>query len=386
VTFDGSSVALLAAAGGILLLVLALGLVFLRRASRESREQAAALVGEIEARIGGRMNELVDMLTKSEQETRRARLLGGLSASLELEDVLDRLLHAACELSGADAAVVSVVDAPGGGPLVRALGVDVGDAEGLEVGAPPDGRVARAISIQYRFAEHQANGSALLHSALAIPLVYESEVLGHLAVYSERTDDASEETLGQIEELAARAAPMVENARRFREARLLADMDSLTGLHNQRYFHEALAREVRRAHRYGRALSLLVLDADLFKAVNDRIGHLAGDGMLAEAAQRIGSVVRAVDVACRVGGDEFAVILPESSLLDAEQLADRIQEAVSARPIGEAGIVRFSAGVAELKEREDAQALFERADQALYRAKESARGELGEPRYGATSV
>ena len=238
----------------------------------------------------------------------------------------------------------------------------------------------------YRFSESEDNNSGLLRSALAVPLIYESEVLGHLAVYSHEAHDASDETLAQIEELTARAAPMIENARRFREARLLADMDSLTGLHNHRYFHEALAREVRRAHRYGRVLSLLVLDADLFKAVNDRIGHLAGDGVLAEAARRIGGVVRAVDVACRIGGDEFAVILPESGLVEAEQLAGRIQEAVSALPIGEAGTVRFSAGVAELHDREDAPTLFERADHALYRAKEEARGELADPRYGATSV
>ena len=359
-TFDGSSVALLAAAGGIFLLVLALGLFELRRSRRAATNQVSAVVDEVELRLGERMNELVHLLTKSEQETRRARLLGELSTSLELEEVLDRLLHAACELSGANGAVVSVAEPPGDKTLVRSLGVDVAEAEELEVGASPDGRVARAISIRYRFSEHDGNNSALLRSALAVPLVYESELLGHLAVYSHEVDEASEETLAQIEELTARAAPMIENARRFREARLLADMDSLTGLHNHRYFHEALAREVRRAHRYGRVLSLLVLDADLFKAVNDRIGHL--------------------------GGDEFAVILPESGLLDAEQLAERIQEAVSALPIGEAGIVRFSAGVAELQDREDAPALFERADHALYRAKAEARGELGDPRYGATSA
>jgi diguanylate cyclase (GGDEF)-like protein len=355
------------------LLVLALVLFALRRSRQASEDQVSAAVDEVEARLSGRMNELVHLLTKSEQETRRARLLGELSTSLELEDVLDRLLHAARELSGADAAVVSVAEPPAGRPLVRSLGVDVAEAEGLEIGASPDGEVDRAVAIRYR------PDSPLLRSALAVPLVCESEVVGHLAVYSHDVADASEETLAQLEELAARAAPMVENARRFREARLLADTDSLTGLHNHRYFHEALAREVRRAHRYGRALSLLVLDADLFKAVNDRIGHLAGDAVLAEAARRIGSVVRAVDVACRVGGDEFAVILPESALVDGEQLAERIQEAVSALPIGEAGIVRFSVGVAELEDREDAPAFFERADQALYRAKESARGELGDP-------
>jgi diguanylate cyclase (GGDEF)-like protein len=385
VTFDGSTVALLAAAGGILLLVLALALVDLRRSKRASQDQVAAVADEVESRIGARMNELMAMLVKSEQETRRARLLGDLGGSLELDDVLDRLLRAACEVSGAAAAAVSVNQPPDGPLLVRSLGVELAEDAGVEIGAPPDGRVAHAISIRYRFHEEDEQG-ALLRSALAVPLVQESEVLGHLAVYSHDPSEASDETVAQIEELATRAAPLVENARRFREARQLADMDSLTGLHNHRYFHEALAREVRRAHRYGRALSLLVLDADLFKAVNDRIGHLGGDEALAEAAHRIAGVVRSVDLACRVGGDEFAVILPESTLMDAEQLGERVQEAVASRPIGEAGMVTFSAGVAELEPREDATGLFERADRALYRAKESSRGELGESRFGATSV
>jgi diguanylate cyclase (GGDEF)-like protein len=385
VTFDGSTVALLAAAGGILLLVLALGLLDVRRSRQSSKEQVEAVADEVEARIGTRMNELMSMLAKSEQETRRARLLGDLGTSLELEDVLDRLLHAACEVSGAAAAAVTVSQPPDGPVLVRSLGVELPDGAGIEIGPPPDGRVARAISIRYRLAEDQLEGTPL-RSALAVPLLHDSEILGHLAVYSHDPGEASDETVDEVEELAVRAAPLVENARRFREARQLADMDSLTGLHNHRYFHEALAREVRRAHRYGRALSLLVLDADLFKAVNDRIGHLAGDAVLAEAAQRIGIVVRSVDVACRVGGDEFAVILPESTLMDAEQLAARVQEAVSARPIEEAGVITFSAGVAEVEQREDANGFFERADRALYRAKEAARGELGESRFGATSV
>jgi diguanylate cyclase (GGDEF)-like protein len=385
VTFDSSTVALLATAGGILVLVLGIRVLDVRRSRRGSKEQVEAVADEVEARIGKRMNDLMGMLAKSEQETRRARLLGDLGTSLELEDVLDRLLRAAREVSGAAAAVVTVSQPHEGPVLVRALGLELPDGAEIEMGAPPDGRVARAVSIRYRFDEDEAEGTTL-RSALAVPLVHESEVLGHLAVYSHDPSEASDETVAQVEELAARAAPLVENARRFREARLLADIDSLTGLHNQRYFHEALGREVRRAHRYGRALSLLVLDADLFKAVNDRIGHLAGDAVLAEAAHRIGGVVRSVDVACRVGGDEFAVILPESSLMDAEQLAARVQEAVSARSIGEAGVVTFSAGVAELEQREDANGLFDRADRALYRAKEAARGELGESPFGATSV
>src|SRR5207237_10070449 len=120
--------------------------------------------------------------------------------------------------------------------------------------------------------------------------------------------------------LAKRAGPAIGNARRFREARQLADLDALTGLHNRRYFHETLAREVARAHRYGRQLALVIFDLDDFKAINDRIGHLSGDGVLAETAERVRDVVRSADIACRVGGHDFAVILPDSSTADADHL------------------------------------------------------------------
>src|SRR5205085_514059 len=96
--------------------------------------------------------------------------------------------------------------------------------------------------------------------------------------------------------------PALDNAKRFREARQLADLDDLTGLHNRRYFHETLAREVARAQRYDRELALIVFDLDDFKAVNDRIGHLAGDSVLADAAARVRDVVRSADIACRVAG------------------------------------------------------------------------------------
>jgi diguanylate cyclase (GGDEF)-like protein len=129
-----------------------------------------------------------------------------------------------------------------------------------------------------------------------------------------------------------------------------------------------------RAHRYNRKLALVVFDLDDFKEVNDRIGHLAGDGVLAEAAQRIRQVVRSADVPCRVGGDEFAVIMPESTLEDAEQLFTRIQTVISSRPIGQAGRLHLSAGLAELRGEDDSVSLFERADRALYAAKEGGKG------------
>src|SRR5207249_9014087 len=162
----------------------------------------------------------------------------------------------------------------------------------------------------------------------------------------------------------------------FKEARQLADLDALTGLHNRRYFHETLAREVSRAHRYGRKLALVVFDLDDFKAINDRIGHLAGDAVLAETADRVRDVVRSADVACRVGGDEFAVILPESSTGDADQLYHRLLGAVSSRPVAQAGRLSISAGMAELRAEDDPVAFFQRADDALDRAKERGKGQV----------
>ena len=210
-----------------------------------------------------------------------------------------------------------------------------------------------------------------------MPLRGDAEPIGFLTVFSRSPSRSfGDPELEALEELSSRAGPAIENARRFREARRLADLDALTGLHNRRYFHETLEREVARAQRYGRKLSLIVFDLDDFKAINDRIGHLPGDAVLAEAAERVRGAVRSADVACRVGGDEFAIVMPESALHDADQLYRRVRSAVSAGPIGQAGRVFLSAGVAELQEDDNPTSFFERADEALYRAKEAGKGQV----------
>jgi diguanylate cyclase (GGDEF)-like protein len=168
-----------------------------------------------------------------------------------------------------------------------------------------------------------------------------------------------------------------------RRNRKLADLDALTGLHNRRFFHETLAREVARAQRYERRLALIIFDLDDFKAINDRIGHLSGDVVLAETAQRVRAVLRSADIACRVGGDEFAVVLPESTTADGDRLYRRLRAAVSSKPVGQARRLTLSAGIAELLPDDGPTTFFERADEALYRAKELGKGQLveaGRPR------
>ena len=271
-------------------------------------------------------------------------------------------------------------DTQGGKPVVATLGLSVEEAERHAITGPPDGRLARSITMSYSYPEldRQADRAEdIIHAGLAVPLPGEADTLGYLTVFARTKGyQYSDDDVRLLEALALRAGPAIENARRFREAKQLADLDALTGLHNRRFFHETLARECARAHRYERKLSLIVFDLDDFKDVNDRIGHLAGDAVLAEAAERVRDVVRTADIACRVGGDEFAVILPESSLEDANQLYRRILNAVSARPLGQAGKLYLSAGVGELRPEDDPVSFFQRADDALYRAKEAGKGRV----------
>jgi len=212
--------------------------------------------------------------------------------------------------------------------------------------------------------------SSLPRVGLVVPLRGEEHAMGSLAAISRSSEpEFPEETVGALEGIARRAGPALWTARLFAEARQLADLDSLTGLYNRRCFHAFLEREVARARRYERRLAVVVIDLDDFKRINDRIGHLAGDTVLADVAERIRSAVRTTDIPARVGGDEFAVILPESSRADGERLASRIMRAVAAAPTANAGILHVSAGVAELARDDSSADVFERADHALYRAK-----------------
>ena len=372
---------------GAALVTLGLVLVFLlltrrpRRAPAEETGELALAVRELNTRMEGFARELTQALERSQDGERRSRHFGELAGSIDLDEVLTRVLEAAGATPGADAALVTVSGAGGANkPIVATLGLSTVEAERQAITGPPDGRQVRSVAISYDYPE-PTNGDVESHagdpirSGLAVPLPGEAGTVGMLTIFSRSPAGAfGNDARRDLEELADRAGPAIENARRFREARHLADLDALTGLHNRRFFHDTLAREVARAHRYERRLALIIFDLDDFKAINDRIGHLAGDAVLADAADVIRSVVRSADIACRVGGDEFAVILPESGMPEAEQLYARLQTALQQKPIGDAGHIRISAGVAELTKDDDSRAFFERADDALYGAKESGKG------------
>lgn len=171
------------------------------------------------------------------------------------------------------------------------------------------------------------------------------------------------------------ANPTIVESSQLERTERSAVTDELTRLYNRRHFSEVLALEVRRSHRYSLRLSLLMLDIDAFKQLNDRHGHLFGDLVLQRVAQVLRRAVRDADVACRYGGEEFAVILPETDRLGGYAVAERIRHQLhrefSDRPVGGKSIrVSVSGGIAAYPvDGTDPQALIARADKALYLAK-----------------
>ncbi|MEE8421984.1 MAG: GGDEF domain-containing protein [Dehalococcoidia bacterium] len=179
----------------------------------------------------------------------------------------------------------------------------------------------------------------------------------------------------------ARERRLVEAGASLREAsaRLerLAVTDALTGVSNRRGLDERLAAEFNRSRRYARPLSLLMVDIDSFKRINDALGHAFGDVVLAEVADALRSNVRESDVVARYGGEEFAVVLPETSSAAAATVAEKLRACVRERPMqhnGKAVGATVSIGVASLSgESMGVGALVERADQALYAAKRAGK-------------
>ena len=360
----GLAVVLLAAAG--LTLLRLFGVAAPSARSRRQRPQLP--------RAG---SEQAGEVEEAREETRRARQVASIAGTLELDLLLSRVLDAAVSTCRAEAAAVSLAKEESGGALVRTLNFGANETP-PSLDAFRNETHARALAMRYSYTGADPSSQLdPIRSGLVVPLAGEEEASGTLAVYWRRAQhDASDEELAALEELAESSGRAIANARRYRELHELAVLDALTGLYNRRYFDEVLAREVKRAHRYDRRLALVFIDLDNFKAINDRIGYLGADGVLAEVAALVRSVIRSADIPCRIGGDEFAVILPESALLDSEQLYQRLRVAMDGRPIGRTERLHLSAGIAELRRDDDSTSLFQRADQALFRAKRAGKDQV----------
>ena len=337
----------------------------------------------------GRNESLLRKTQERELELLRAasltqlfeRLIEGLRSSYALDEV-------ALILHDPQHEIRHLLSGDGQAPLSEPPGVCFVDA--LMTVAPQLVNLERPWLGRYRKADHEllVPGLAPPGSLALIPL-RRNEQLDGVLVFS--SSDAARFTPELASDFLAHlglvAAICVENA--VNRARLLRSglTDFLTGFHNRRYLHSRLREELARAQRSRKSLACLMIDVDHFKRINDQYGHLSGDTVLREVAQRIDTEMRISDTGARFGGDEFAMVLSHASMADGEKVAGRVLHAVRNRPItikqGAAETVTLSIGVAIASPApgtRDYKVLAERliaeADAALYRAKSAGRNRV----------
>jgi diguanylate cyclase (GGDEF)-like protein len=218
-----------------------------------------------------------------------------------------------------------------------------------------------------------------IRSLICIPLVTKGSIHGVLYLDDFVPRQFDKDRMKLISVLASFAAMAIENAKLHQETCKMAITDVLTGLYNRRYFEQVLPQELERAHRYNQPFGLLMIDVDNFKNFNDAFGHPMGDRILATIAKAIEKALRSVDFAFRYGGEEITVILPETSLQSACQIAERIRQRVAADTgkllrNSQDESITVSVGIACYPDDgADVDILVARADELLYQAKAAGR-------------
>lgn len=219
-------------------------------------------------------------------------------------------------------------------------------------------------------------------SFLSIPLIFKKKVVGVLNMFRKGIDQFTNQEIRLLNTLAVELAISLVNAKLYFRTKELSVRDELTELYNRRHFQEVLPLEIKRAHRFGKPLTLLMIDIDFFKSFNDRYGHLAGDEILKKFVHVVSSHIREVDFMARFGGEEFVIILPNTPKEDGVLVADKIRQFVggysfidgSARPEDR---LTISIGLACYPDDgptiED---LVDAADTALYEAKREGRNQI----------
>jgi diguanylate cyclase (GGDEF)-like protein len=272
-----------------------------------------------------------------------------LSSDLRLDEVLDRTVENALRaFPGRECALLAFVDAEL--RVVRASRREPRLRRWLEKWAQS--------TVKALVEPQEADEPRVLHSA---PLLFKGRSLGVLVALGD-LDDEERELLAAFSEQAAVA---LANAHLFQTLIENAAQDPLTGLPNRREFERLLARELERASRYGDVFSITILDVDRFKQLNDTRGHAAGDKLLRRAADTIQAACRASDVAGRLGGDEFGLLLPETHQFEAAALCERLRAQIESL-----ADVSLSWGVAEYPTHGVTAAKLSRAaDAAMYASK-----------------
>lgn len=346
-----------------------------------------------------------------EDSRRRAENLGilfeasqALTTSLERETLFEGIYNAASTVMSADAFFICLYE-QAIDELNFAFMVDAGrryPPQRSPLSNNPTSQVIRqrkailanlAPGEYLNGAQTIGDNDRLTASILIVPLLVGDRIIGAMSVQSYAPMAYGSEELNMLTILANQAAIQLDNADLFETTRAMALTDNLTGLGNSRHFHEQLEREIARARRSERPLSLIMLDSDSLKGINDRYGHSAGNLHLLGIAGAIRNSTRLEDAASRYAGDEFMIILPETDTEEAELVAERIRYAISTTPLqlranqdekgkgeeegerdreqgGEPLFTTVSIGIATFpRHGGDPDALIRAADSAMYRAK-----------------
>ena len=216
-------------------------------------------------------------------------------------------------------------------------------------------------------------------SLLCVPMIHHEAVLGVLNFQRPHPDSFTSEEIEVLTAIADQASLAVKNARLHEETVALAITDPLTGIPNRRHLFSRLDMEIARANRFGNQLSVLMVDIDHFKSFNDAAGHRAGDGVLRQVAALMKGMIRKVDTIGRYGGEEFLLILPQVTKVEAIEVAEKLRRAVAANPFEparSASKITVSVGVANLPVDATVQEkLVDCADAALYASKRAGRNQ-----------
>ena len=325
---------------------------------------------------------------KEEVAQRFTSSLQDLVSELDFEEVVEKIVEHASAAVGSKEFALLVEDE---GSLACRASTDVPDGSIATLVAWAEARQATLQELVV--IEDVATVPALaaladepvvpVRSVAVAPLVYRGATLGHLAALAPSARTFLPRDVDLVRSYAMQAAVALANARHFATQRALATRDPLTGLFNHREFHETIERELERGRRHGGHLGVALFDLDGFKLVNDGAGHAEGDRVLRAVAVALAGACRASDVAFRIGGDEFALLLPETGREETETVAERVREAVG----GVDARVGTSVGVATWPEDGGSKdVLLAHADAVLYAMKSSGRRRAApaRPRTSAT--
>ena len=324
-------------------------------------------VAQLEERVT-QLEARVAHLERSGTEFRRAlnRLGDALASTQDRPAMLSAVLETCALFVGASAAIFYGVVA--GADRLRALAT-FGDAEGRAERTVGEGVAGTAAGT------HAVVVTTEPENAVALPINSGGRPFGVLALYRDVSDPHfTAEDVEALESLTRQVETAIESSFLFEEAERQSLTDGLTSLWNRRQFDLRLAGEHQRGVRFGETFSIVLLDLDQMKTVNDTQGHQAGDALLIEMAQRLTSGVREVDVVARYGGDEFALILPSTGIAGAIWLAEKVRISIAGEPFELDGEHYFnitsSIGVATYPQHGNTpRELVKAADAALYRAK-----------------